>query len=158
MPKGSTSTRQRRCSVFLEGRILKNSNGLRILLTGYDLGSAEVSRARTFSVGLGDITRHTSSMELARWSRAICRTSWDGSKPPELEAIPLDPYHGRNVNAVKQSFDEECQSRAVDREQARSLGVGQTYVLHELRKTMASGPDEETRARLLLFDEVFRER
>jgi superfamily II DNA or RNA helicase len=75
---------------------------------------------------------------------------------PELVAIPLNPYHGRNVNAAKRSFDEECQSRAVDREQARSPGVGQRYVLHELRKTMVSGPDEETRGRLLLFGEVFR--
>ena len=75
---------------------------------------------------------------------------------PELEAIPLDPVHGRIVSVAKQSFDEECQSRAVDREQTRSQGIGQRYVLNELRKTMAAGPDDETRARLLLFDEAFR--
>jgi superfamily II DNA or RNA helicase len=75
---------------------------------------------------------------------------------PDLEPVSLDPMHGRNVNTVKRSFDEECQNRAVDREQARSLGIGQRYVLQELRRTLAAEPDEETRARILRFGEVFR--
>ena len=54
-------------------------------------------------------------------------------------------------------FDEEYQNRAVERDQTRALGVGQRYVLHELRKILSGESDEEIRARVMLFDRVFRD-
>jgi superfamily II DNA or RNA helicase len=74
---------------------------------------------------------------------------------PEVESVPIDPVHGRNVSIAKRMFDEDCQNRAVDREQSRSLGIGQRYVLQELRRALANKPDEDTRARVLHFGEVF---
>jgi superfamily II DNA or RNA helicase len=75
---------------------------------------------------------------------------------PDLEPIALSPEHGRNVVAAKKFFAEEVQSRAVEREQSKSFGVGQRYILHELRRLLSEIEDQETRTRILLFDGVFR--
>lgn len=76
---------------------------------------------------------------------------------PDLEPIALNPEHGRNVGAAKRLFENEVQSRALEREQSRTLGVGQRYVLHELKRLLSEDRDEESRARTLLFDAAFRD-
>ena len=76
---------------------------------------------------------------------------------PELPPVPLSASHGRNVIKAKQMFEIEFQNRAVEREQIRTLGTGQRYVVHELRRLVSELTDEESRARILLFDEIFRE-
>jgi transposase len=45
----------------------------------------------------------------------------------------------------------------VERDQSRSLGVGQRYVLNELRRLIAEVTDDETRSRIFLFDQVLRD-
>jgi superfamily II DNA or RNA helicase len=75
---------------------------------------------------------------------------------PEVDPLPLSPGHSSNIMRAKQLFETEVQNRAVEREQTRPLGVGQRYVGHELRKLFSETTDEETRARIMLFDQVFR--
>ena len=53
-------------------------------------------------------------------------------------------------------FETENQNRTVERDQSRSLGVGQKYVVNELRRLIGEVADDETRSRILLFDQVFR--
>src|SRR5262249_33844402 len=52
---------------------------------------------------------------------------------PDLQPIALAPEHGHNVVTAKRLFEAEVQSRTLEREQSRSLGVGQRYVHRELR-------------------------
>jgi hypothetical protein len=76
---------------------------------------------------------------------------------PELDPIPLSHRHGRHVMSAKGLFETENQNRDVGRDQSSSLGVGQRYVLNELRRLIADVTDEETRSRILLFDNVYRD-
>ena len=76
---------------------------------------------------------------------------------PELNPVPLSSRHGRHVMSAKSLFETENQNRTVERDQSRSHGVGQRYVLNELRRLIAEVTDEETRSRILRFDQVFRD-
>ncbi len=76
---------------------------------------------------------------------------------PELDPVPLSPRHGRQVMSAKGRFESENQNRNVERDQSRSHGVGQRYVLNELRRLIAEVTDKETRSRILLFDQIFRD-
>ncbi len=75
---------------------------------------------------------------------------------PEVDPVPLSPLHGQHVMSAKALFETENQNRSVEREQSRSLSVGQRYVLNELRRQIAEVTDEETKSRIILFDQVFR--
>lgn len=73
----------------------------------------------------------------------------------ELPGTALPTGHNQAVMKVKRHFVEEVKHREAERAHTLSLTHGQRYVLRELRVLFGTA-DEDTKARINLFERAFR--
>jgi hypothetical protein len=75
---------------------------------------------------------------------------------PELPGAALPTGYNQAVMKVKRQFVEEVKHREAERAHTLSLTHGQRYVLRELRVLFGAAADEDTKARINLFERAFR--
>lgn len=76
---------------------------------------------------------------------------------PDLPSSPISPHHNQAVVKVKELFDAEMQKRHAERYHSVNLGLGQRYVLKEIRALYEETDDEDRRTRIDILEKAFRE-
>jgi superfamily II DNA or RNA helicase len=73
----------------------------------------------------------------------------------DMRSAPLPSGHNAAVMRVKRAFAEDVKHREVERQHTASLGLGQRYVLRELRVLFGAARDEDLKGQIRILEQAF---